>query len=119
MPRATLVVTGTCDEPTNRQVARPPAEIRRFSAVQASCPLPSALQSKLLNVIEYHQVLRLGSTRSEAINFWIVAATSVDLYDAMPAWRFREHLYHRLAVLTPRLQPLRERGEDNVLLAEH
>ena len=81
--------------------------------------LPSALQSKLLKVIEDHQVRRLGSTRSEAIDVWIVAATSEDLDDAMRARRFREDLYHRLAVLTLRLPPLRERGEDIVLLAEH
>ena len=81
--------------------------------------LPPALQSKLLKVIEDQQVRRLGSTRSEAIDVWVVAATSEDLDEAMRARRFREDLYHRLAVITLRLPPLRQRGEDVVLLAEH
>src|SRR5215471_5904327 len=81
--------------------------------------LPQALQSKLLKVIEDQQIRRLGSTRSEAIDVWIIAATSENLDEAMRARRFREDLYHRLAVLTLRLPPLRERGDDIVLLAEH
>jgi DNA-binding NtrC family response regulator/tetratricopeptide (TPR) repeat protein len=81
--------------------------------------LPASLQSKLLKVIEERQVRRLGSTRSEAVDVWVIAATSEDLDEAIRARRFREDLYHRLAVLTLRLPPLRERGEDVVLLAEH
>src|SRR5262245_210118 len=81
--------------------------------------LPASLQSKRLKVIEEHQVRRLGSTRSEGVDVWVIAATSEDLDEAIRARRFREDLYHRLAVLTLRLPPLRERGEDVVLLAEH
>src|SRR5262245_56300823 len=81
--------------------------------------LPASLQSKLLKVIEERQVRRLGSTRSETIDVWVIAATSEDLDAAIQARRFREDLYHRLAVLTLRLPPLRERGDDVVLLAEH
>jgi DNA-binding NtrC family response regulator/tetratricopeptide (TPR) repeat protein len=81
--------------------------------------LPSSLQSKLLKVIEDQQVRRLGSTRSEAVDVWVIAATSEDLDEAIRARRFREDLYHRLAVLTLRLPPLRERGDDAVLLGEH
>jgi DNA-binding NtrC family response regulator/tetratricopeptide (TPR) repeat protein len=81
--------------------------------------LPASLQSKLLKVIEEQQVRRLGSTRNEMVDVWVIAATSEDLDDAIRARRFREDLYHRLAVLTLRLPPLRERGEDIVLLAEH
>ena len=81
--------------------------------------LSPALQSTLLKVIEDHRVRRLGSTRNEAVDVWIVAATSEDLDAAMRVRRFREDLYHRLAVLTLRLPPLRERGDDVVLLAEH
>jgi DNA-binding NtrC family response regulator/tetratricopeptide (TPR) repeat protein len=81
--------------------------------------LPASLQSKLLKVIEERLVRRLGSTRSEAVDVWVIAATSEDLDAAIRARRFREDLYHRLAVLTLRLPPLRERGEDVVLLAEH
>ncbi len=81
--------------------------------------LPWALQSKLLKVIEEQQVRRLGSTRSEAVDVWVIAATSEDLDEAIRARRFREDLYHRLAVLTLRLPPLRERGDDIVQLGEH
>jgi DNA-binding NtrC family response regulator/tetratricopeptide (TPR) repeat protein len=81
--------------------------------------LPFPLQSKLLKVIEDQQVRRLGGTRSEAVDVWVIAATSEDLDEAIRARRFREDLYHRLAVLTLRLPPLRERGDDAVLLGEH
>jgi DNA-binding NtrC family response regulator/tetratricopeptide (TPR) repeat protein len=81
--------------------------------------LPPALQSKLLKVIEEQQVRRLGSTRSLPVDVWVVAATSEDLAEAIRARRFRDDLYHRLAVLTLHMPPLRERGEDVLLLAEH
>jgi DNA-binding NtrC family response regulator/tetratricopeptide (TPR) repeat protein len=81
--------------------------------------LPLGLQSKLLRVIEERSVRRLGSTRSEALDVWVVAATSEDLTAAVKARRFREDLYHRLAVVTLRLPPLRERGADVLRLAEH
>jgi transcriptional regulator with AAA-type ATPase domain/tetratricopeptide (TPR) repeat protein len=81
--------------------------------------LPDGLQAKLLKVIEERSVRRLGSTRTEPIDVWILAATNEDLADATRSGRFREDLYHRLAVLTLRLPPLRERGEDALLLADH
>jgi DNA-binding NtrC family response regulator/predicted ATPase len=81
--------------------------------------LPEALQSKLLKVVEERQVRRLGATRNEPIDVSIVAATSEDLEAATRERRFRADLYHRLAVVTLRLPPLRERGGDVLLLAEH
>ena len=81
--------------------------------------LPEPLQAKLLKAIEEQVVRRLGSTRSEPVDVWILAATSEDLAEAMQVHRFREDLYHRLAVLTVRLPLLRERGDDIVRLAEH
>src|SRR5712691_10989082 len=81
--------------------------------------LPEALQAKLLKVLEDRTVRRLGSTRVEAVDVWILTATNDDLEAAVLARRFREELYHRLAVLTIRLPPLRERGRDVLLLAEH
>jgi transcriptional regulator with AAA-type ATPase domain/tetratricopeptide (TPR) repeat protein len=81
--------------------------------------LPLGLQSKLLRVIEERSVRRLGSTRNEPLDVWMVAATSEDLTAAVRARRFREDLYHRLAVVTLRMPPLRERGADVLRLAEH
>ena len=81
--------------------------------------LPEGLQAKLLKVLEEQTVRRLGSTRSEAVDVWLVAATSEDLEAAVRARRFRQDLYHRLAVVTLRLPPLRERDEDILRLAEH
>ena len=81
--------------------------------------LSEALQAKLLKVIEERSVRRLGSTRDESIDVWILAATNEDLRAAIRARRFREDLYHRLAVLTLTLPPLRQRGNDILRLAEH
>ncbi len=81
--------------------------------------LSEGLQAKLLKVLEERSVRRLGSTRDEPIDVWILTATNEDLKAAIPARRFREDLYHRLAVLTLTLPPLRSRGDDILLLAEH
>ncbi len=81
--------------------------------------LPEALQAKLLKVIEERAVRRLGSTRSEPVDAWILTATNEDLAAATRERRFREDLYHRLAVLTLWLPPLRERGHDVLKLADH
>jgi transcriptional regulator with AAA-type ATPase domain/tetratricopeptide (TPR) repeat protein len=80
--------------------------------------LPEPLQAKLLKVLEEQAVRRLGGTASEPVDVWIVSATNADLSAAIAARHFREDLYHRLAVLTVELPPLRERGRDVLLLAE-
>jgi DNA-binding NtrC family response regulator/tetratricopeptide (TPR) repeat protein len=81
--------------------------------------LPDALQAKILKAIEERAVRRLGSTRREVVDVWVIAATSEDLLEAVKARRFREDLYHRLAVITLQLPPLRARADDVLLLAEH
>jgi DNA-binding NtrC family response regulator/tetratricopeptide (TPR) repeat protein len=81
--------------------------------------LSEGLQAKLLKVLEERSVRRLGATRDEPIDVWILTATNEDLKAAIPTRRFREDLYHRLAVLTLTLPPLRARGDDVMLLAEH
>jgi transcriptional regulator with AAA-type ATPase domain/tetratricopeptide (TPR) repeat protein len=81
--------------------------------------MPDALQVKLLKALEERAVRRLGATRSEPVDVWVLAATSEDLQEAIRTRRFREDLYHRLAVVTLRLPPLRDRGADILLLARH
>src|SRR5262245_11943731 len=81
--------------------------------------LPIGLQVKLLSAIEEQRIRRLGGTRSEPVDVWIIAATNEDLPTAIRAGRFREDLYHRLSVITLSLPPLRERGDDVLLLANH
>jgi DNA-binding NtrC family response regulator/tetratricopeptide (TPR) repeat protein len=82
--------------------------------------LPEPLQAKLLKALEDRTVRRLGSTRAEPVDVWIVTASNEDLARLARERRFREDLYHRLAVVTLRLPSLRERGpEDILLLAEH
>ncbi|MCI0546644.1 MAG: sigma 54-interacting transcriptional regulator [Candidatus Rokubacteria bacterium] len=80
--------------------------------------LPEALQAKLLKAIEERVVRRLGATRGEPFDAWLLCATNEDLPTAIRERRFREDLYHRLAIITLRLPPLRERGEDVLFLAE-
>ena len=81
--------------------------------------VPAPLQAKLLTAIEEHVVRRLGSTRTELVDAWIISASNTDLRAAVRARHFREDLYHRLAVITLSLPALRHRGQDIVLLAEH
>jgi transcriptional regulator with AAA-type ATPase domain/tetratricopeptide (TPR) repeat protein len=80
--------------------------------------LPEALQAKLLSVLEDRSVRRLGATRAEPVDLWVLSATNADLRGAVRERRFREDLYHRLAVLTLTLPPLRARGADILRLAE-
>jgi DNA-binding NtrC family response regulator/tetratricopeptide (TPR) repeat protein len=80
--------------------------------------LPESPQAKLLTALDERAVRRLGSTRTEPTDCWIIAATSADLEQARRKRRFREDLYHRLSVFTICLPPLRERGDDVLQLAE-
>jgi two-component system, NtrC family, response regulator AtoC len=80
--------------------------------------LPESLQAKLLTAIEDGAVRRLGSTRSEPVAAWIIAASNQDLAEAVRARQFREDLYHRLAVVILSLPPLRARATDILLLAD-
>jgi len=80
--------------------------------------LPASVQAKLLTAIEERSVRRLGSTRPEAVDACFISATNIDLQAALRERRFREDLYHRLAVITLDLPALRERDGDVLLLAE-
>jgi transcriptional regulator with GAF, ATPase, and Fis domain len=81
--------------------------------------LPLNLQVKLLRAIQERQVTRLGDTRSENVDIRIVAATNRRLDEEVRAGRFREDLYYRLNVITLHLPPLRERGDDVILIARY
>ncbi|HVQ14889.1 MAG TPA: sigma 54-interacting transcriptional regulator, partial [Vicinamibacterales bacterium] len=81
--------------------------------------MPDGLQVKMLKALEDRSVRRLGSTRTEPADAWVLAATSEDLASAIRTRRFREDLYHRLAVVIVQLPPLRDRGSDVLLLARH
>ena len=81
--------------------------------------MPVQLQSKLLHVLQSGEFTPLGSENSIKTDAWIIAATNCDLQQAIRNGRFREDLYYRLNVATIDLPPLRERGEDIPLLAEH
>lgn len=81
--------------------------------------LPLALQVKLLRVLETRQVERLGGSRTIPVDFRLVAATHVDLEQAVAAGRFRADLYWRLAVVWLDIAPLRERTADIAGLVAH
>lgn len=74
--------------------------------------LPLALQAKLLRVLETHRLRRLGGTDEISIHVRFLAATNEDLAAAVDEGRFREDLYHRLAVVHIEVPPLRKRDKD-------
>jgi len=77
------------------------------------------LQAKLLRFLEDGTFTRLGGTQELHVNVRLIAATNRDIVQAIAAGHFREDLFHRLNVVQFRLPPLRDRGDDILLLAEH
>lgn len=81
--------------------------------------LPVNLQVKLLRFLQEMVFQRVGGRKSIKVDVRVVAATNVDIQMAMKNGTFREDLFYRIGVVTLVLPPLRERGDDIVLLAEH
>jgi DNA-binding NtrC family response regulator len=77
------------------------------------------LQAKLLRFLEDGSFTRVGGTQELRVNVRLIAATNRDIIEAIRGDQFREDLFHRLNVVQMRLPPLRERGQDVLLLAEH
>ncbi len=77
------------------------------------------LQAKILRAVQEREIERVGGGESIPVDVRVIAATNRDLREAIQAGRFREDLYYRLAVVTVRLPPLADRGDDLLLLVSH
>ncbi len=81
--------------------------------------MPLSTQAKLLRFIDQKTFKRVGGVQDIVVDIRIVAATNKDLDDAVAEGSFREDLYYRLKVISIHMPPLRDRGEDILILAEH
>lgn len=79
--------------------------------------LPLTTQARLLRVLESGEFLKVGSSTVQKTNIRVVAATNVDLLQAVADGKFREDLYYRLSTVQIHIPPLRDRGNDIRLLA--
>ncbi|MGF1684570.1 nitric oxide reductase transcriptional regulator NorR [Photobacterium minamisatsumaniensis] len=79
--------------------------------------LPLSLQAKLLRVLQYGDLQRVGDDRSLKVNTRIIAATNKTLHEEVKTGEFRADLYHRLSVFPVQAPPLRDRDNDVILLS--
>lgn len=78
--------------------------------------LPLSTQVRLLRVLETGEFIRVGSSKMQKTDVRVITATNVDIVQAVNSGRFREDLFYRLNTVPVRVPPLRERGEDIILL---
>lgn len=83
------------------------------------CEMDLNLQVKLLRFLQTSEIKKVGSDKIETVNVRIICATNLDPVREMEKKTFREDLFYRLNVLTIHMPPLRERGKDIIILAEH
>jgi len=81
--------------------------------------MPPPMQSKLLRVLQENHIERVGGSKSIPIDVRVVAATNINIQDAILKGKFREDLYYRLNVIPILIPPLRERKDDIPLLIQH
>lgn len=81
--------------------------------------MSSHMQAKLLHVLQDHQYSRLGGRQLIEVDVRVLAATNVEVQEAMKSGRFREDLYYRLNVLSLQIPPLRERSQEIPMLFRH
>src|SRR5690606_36039588 len=81
--------------------------------------LPLQLQVKLLRALQEKVVMKVGDTKAESVDIRVVAATNRDLEEEIKQGAFREDLFYRLNVVNLHLPPLRERGDDVIVIAKY
>tara|TARA_B100000214_G_C23933210_1_gene611848 strand:- start:46 stop:1224 length:1179 start_codon:yes stop_codon:yes gene_type:complete len=78
--------------------------------------LPMSSQARLLRVLESGEFIKVGSSKAQKTNVRIIAATNVNIQEAVKKNKFREDLYYRLSTVNIKMPPLRKRGNDILLL---
>lgn len=81
--------------------------------------LSPGVQAKLLRALESREIERVGGRRPIPVDFRLISATNEDLEERVRQGTFREDLFYRINTIPIRIPPLRERGDDVVLLSEH
>jgi DNA-binding NtrC family response regulator len=81
--------------------------------------LSLSMQSKILTAIEKQQITRLGAAKNIDVDVRFICATNADIYQDVEDGRFRQDLLYRINTIELHIPPLRERGNDVILLAEH